>query len=79
MAQAQAVAGVSATQAVRAATLPEIVLRFGDFATALKPARVHLKESSAPSHHFAGNLGRDLLGQAARVSFDFSAMRLTLE
>ncbi|MBL9200726.1 MAG: aspartyl protease family protein [Opitutaceae bacterium] len=77
--QAHAVAGVGATQSVRAATLPEVTLRLGGFPATLKPARVHLKESSAQSHYFAGNLGRDLLGQAARATVDFATMRLTIE
>lgn len=79
MEQAHAVAGVGGTQSVRVATIPEVTMHFGGFAAALKPATVHLRESSAQSHYFAGNLGRDVLGHAARVTFDFAAMQLTLE
>jgi predicted aspartyl protease len=58
--------------------LPELKLRVGGFNAALRPATVLLKETTPQSRWHHGNLGMDLLSQAATVTMDFAAMTLTL-
>jgi predicted aspartyl protease len=56
--------------------LPEIRLNVGGRATLLKPANVFSRPVGDERLH--GNLGMDLLGQAAEVIIDFRSMTLTL-
>jgi hypothetical protein len=50
----------------------------GGFNAALRPATVLLQETTIQSRWHHGNLGMDLLSQAATVTMDFAAMTLTL-
>jgi hypothetical protein len=56
--------------------IPEIRLRVGGFNSVLRPANVFSKPIGNDSQH--GNLGMDVLSQAAEVMIDFQAMSLTL-
>jgi aspartyl protease len=56
--------------------VPDVRLRVGGFETALRPANVFSKPVGNDSYH--GNLGMDLLSQAAEVAIDFQTMSLTL-
>jgi hypothetical protein len=56
--------------------LPEVRLRIGGLVTLLRPANVFSRPVGDDRLH--GNLGMDLLGQAAEVTLDFQAMELML-
>jgi Aspartyl protease len=57
--------------------MPELRLRVGGFDSVLKPANVFSKPVGNDLHH--GNLGLDVLSQAAEVTLDFQSMSLTLK
>ena len=56
--------------------VPRILLRIGDFDGVLEPANIFSKPVGNDFQH--GNLGVDVLSQAAEVSIDFQAMSLTV-
>jgi hypothetical protein len=56
--------------------VPEVRLRLGGVETVLRPANVFSKPVGNDSYH--GNLGMDLLSQAAGVTIDFQSMSLAL-
>jgi hypothetical protein len=56
--------------------LPEVRLRVGRFDTVLRPANIFSKPVGDDRLH--GNLGMDLLSQAAEVTLDFQSMVLSL-
>jgi hypothetical protein len=56
--------------------VPDVRLRVGGFETALRSANVFSKPVGNDSYH--GNLGMDLLSQAAEVTIDFKSMSLAL-
>jgi hypothetical protein len=56
--------------------VPEVRLRVGGFETVLRPAAIFSKPVGNDSYH--GNLGMDLLSQAAEVMIDFQSMSLAL-
>lgn len=70
------VGGSARVENVRLSALP---ITFGDPSLTLKPAEVHLTPTTAQSHFYHGNLGRDLLQQASRVRIDFVTLQLALE
>jgi hypothetical protein len=60
----------------RIVVIPEIRLRVGGFETVLRPANVFSQPVGNDLQH--GNLGVDVVSQAAEVTIDFQAMRLTM-
>jgi hypothetical protein len=56
--------------------IPEIRLRVGGFDSVLRPANLFSPPVGNDLQH--GNLGVDVLSQAAEVTIDFQAMSLTL-
>jgi predicted aspartyl protease len=73
------VAGYVGHSRLRNVLVPEIPLRFGEWETALRPAAVSLDRVPLWSAWHYGCAGIDLLNRARSVTFDFKAMRLTLE
>ena len=71
--------GVGGAKYMEAATLGSLKFSIGGFPVTLKSAGVLLKPTTDSSKFFAGNLGIDLLQQANKTTFDFEAMRLTLQ
>ena len=71
--------GVGGAKYMEAATLESLKFSIGGFPTVLKSVGVLLKPTTDASRFFAGNLGMDLLQQAHTTTFDFKAMRLTLQ
>jgi hypothetical protein len=59
--------------------LPAVGLRVGEWETDLRPAAVSLDHVPLWSEWHYGCAGIDLLNRARSVTFDFAAMRLTLE
>ena len=56
--------------------VPQILLRIGTFDGVRQPANIFSKPVGNDFH--SGNLGVDVLSQAAEVSIDFRAMSLTV-
>jgi hypothetical protein len=56
--------------------IPEVRLRVGGFDSVLHPANMFSKPVGNDPQH--GNLGLDVLSQAAEVTLDFEAMSLTV-
>jgi hypothetical protein len=56
--------------------VPEVRLHIGGFEAVLRPANVFSKPVGNDSYH--GNIGMDVLRQAAEVTIDFRSMSLTL-
>jgi hypothetical protein len=56
--------------------VPQILLRIGTFDGVLQPANIFSKPVGNSFQH--GNLGVDVLSQAAEVSIDFRAMSLAI-
>ena len=69
--------GASGTVEYDAIILPELRLHAGGLETLLRPVSLNLNEDLGSGHD--GGFGLDLLNQARVVTFDFRAMRLTLE
>ncbi|MGC9973047.1 MAG: aspartyl protease family protein [Bryobacteraceae bacterium] len=69
--------GAGGSTEIDVITLPELVLQLGGFTSALRPARVLLKDVGFPWQH--GCLGMDFLSQARVVTLDFKSMTLDLE
>lgn len=65
--------GAGGSTNLEATILPEVALRVGDFAAAIRPAYVLAKDIGSD-----GSIGMDVLTQAREVTIDFRAMRLTL-
>lgn len=71
--------GVGGSVKVDHVRLRTLTMTIGAREMTLAPAEIHLSATTAQSHYYQGNLGRDILGQATRVRMDFGAMRLVLE
>jgi len=56
--------------------IPELQLRLGSFASLLRPGTLFSAPVGDDFHH--GNMGTDLLSQAADVTVDFKRMSVTL-
>ena len=76
---AQPSTGIGGTVVRDTTRIDSIPFLIGGKAVTLAPAYV-LDDTSANAHYWAaGNLGNDLLHQAAKVTVDFSSMTLTLQ
>lgn len=71
--------GVGGSVRVANVRLSMLPITFGQRSVTLKPAEIHLTPTTAQSHFYHGNLGRDLLQQADRVQIDFVTLQLALE
>jgi hypothetical protein len=71
--QVRQIGGASEREIV---VMPELRLRVGGFDSVLQPANVFSKPVGNDLQH--GNLGLDVLSQAAEVTLDFQSMSLTL-
>jgi predicted aspartyl protease len=71
--------GVGGAKTLDAVTIPSVQLSITGVRLTLSPAHLLMTHTTEASKFFDGNLGIDLLQQAHRATFDFRAMRLTLE
>jgi predicted aspartyl protease len=71
--------GVAGSSSYDSVLLPSVTMKVGGHEVTLSPAHVLTKASSDTSSWAAGNLGIDLLSQAATISFDFKAMTMKLQ
>jgi predicted aspartyl protease len=71
--------GVGGAKVLDAVTVPSLQLSVTGVRLTLSPAHILMSHTTEASKFFDGNLGIDLLQQVHRATFDFRAMRLTLE
>jgi hypothetical protein len=71
--------GIGSSQDFPVVTIKAVTFTLAGHPVVLSPARVFLKPSIESSETLAGNLGMDVLRQGNRLTFDFHAMRISLE
>jgi predicted aspartyl protease len=71
--------GVGGAKVLDAVTVPSLQLSITGVPVILSPAHILMTHTIEASRFFDGNLGMDLLQQAHKTTFDFKAMRLTLQ
>jgi hypothetical protein len=72
------VTGVDGSVEVPGVILPDVSLRIGGFAAVIRSARVELQQTATNSRSFYGRAGMAIWRQAHQVTFDFRAMRLSI-